>query len=346
MLDHPIEDANGLYVFKAEIYDLLDLHKGYRVGRDALREWVKDRFNGSFKNDYHSDTRARRPVPRVFLVYLLVWLKECSSFDQECLGADWSSLTPMQLAETYTTPVPNGHDFKPKREDLIIKGPLAVASDLFTKIHYEGKPRPARQSDAEQLALVMAVAAGDLDCEDHLAPPDVAREIGLELMGMSLPELTEFMRGCISYCADSIWLREHSEKGKWLMTQVIPLHDEDYLAYRDGNLADASIIRKTPCENSKNLLLWGLAGDARNGKRPKAVKDLMFMMLRQIGLLSPPIQEHGINLLSFYYAGSNLRQTIGMGFPAVEREKPDSRIAVGGASSRQQAVVRVRRPSI
>lgn len=305
------------YALSEEIVLRIQLHKDYCPTRDQLKTFIRSRFNAGMSRDNFTSARAGRITARPFLIHLLTFLQEETSFAEEVLDEDWGNFDVADLEKRCVIEVPVG--YRPKYSSFKMSDGPEPNIPLLIPAWFLGNSKPASTlQEVKAAARTLAVACGDLinndaDPDGPLAPVDEAIEIGYQLMNRTLFEIEDDIANSIRYCPDSVWINMSSDPDKHMASQVIPLSEETYRQFIAGEINDSEIVKLPPCERSNKLLINAAFGDFRRAKFGSTA-TLMTMVLRQIGILSPWVFKDGVKFVSFATADHTASALEGWGF--------------------------------
>lgn len=307
------------YLLSPRLGQILKTHSNVFPTKRGMQYYVKSVLRSRFSSDFYSDARNGRPTQYQFLYNLLLYLRDQEQeFISLHLQEDWQNLTPEQLAQQHICGAPEDYTPAPRNSDTFKLGPTKLAAELFSRIHDDGKCRPAQTSDIEPLVKQFAIGVGDSFNLDFLPPATEANEEGFRQSGLSSHQISKMLADAIKYCSNSVWIRHdetHPERS--LLSMLAPVRPSHYQLFRDGRFDEAELFTCPPCQHSNHIVLIAMLGHARQASclaKHKSKADLMFMLWRQIGLVSNDIMKNGLSLLTFESTDQNSKRLTSWGF--------------------------------
>lgn len=307
------------YLLSEPLHQLLKRHSSVFPAKRAFQSYVKNVLRSRFSSDSYTDARNRRPTQHQFLVNLIVYLKDKESpFIAKHLGEDWHTMSVDQIARQHIVVAPDDYIAPARSSDTFKLGPTQLAADLFARIHDDGHCRPARFEDIDLLVEQFMLGVGDSYNLDFTPPTDEAKQEGIEKSGFSQQTLSHLFHNAIQYCENSVWIRPDSKQpDRTLISIIAPVREQEYKQFLAGEIDEAEVFSRPPCRQASYIILISMLGHARhNGwlAKGKAKTDLMFMLWRQVGLVSSDVLANGLKLLTFNSTEMNGKRLQGWGF--------------------------------
>lgn len=307
------------YLLSPHLRQILERHSAVFPTKRGMQHYVKSVLRSRFSSDFYSDARNGRPTQYQFLCNLLLYLRDKEhQFISIHLQEDWQSLTPEQLAKLHICDAPEDYTLAPRSSDTFKLGPTKLAAELFSRIHGDGNCRPAKPSDIEPLVQQFAIGVGDSFNLDFLPPANEANDEGFQRSGLSPEQVGMMLDNAIQYCSNSVWIRhDETHPERMLLSMLAPVRLLHYQMFREGRIDEAELFTLPPCQHSNHIVLIAMLGHARQASwlvKHKAKADLMFMLWRQIGLVSNDVMQNGLNLLTFESTDQNSKRLASWGF--------------------------------
>jgi hypothetical protein len=308
------------YLLSESVTQLLDSHKGIFPTKRGFQAYIKQVLRARFSSDFYSDARNGRPTQRLFLVNLLLYLRDQEGeFIKERLGEDWQEWSVEKLTSRHIRQASEEHEQRPKKNaDAFRLNPTCIAAEMFSRIHDDGPCRPATMNDIETLVHQFALGVGDAFNPDHLPPVKESVEEGFRRTSFDSHMMATFLRNAIQYCGNSVWIRPHvTDPLKTLFTITLPVSEAVYEQFRQGIIDEAEIVLSAPCKQSDRVIVVAMLGYSRYANwlaKAKAKADLTFMVWRQIGLVTTDALKNGVRILVFQSTEANGKRIRSWGF--------------------------------